>query len=188
MTSSLKQPSLAPQPDLDWSQIRETVRMLHLAVAQIEMSLREGDESVETLSKNFTAMIGSVENISEANKRLACREENLEISRTVEAESGRISAQMHESIIAFQFYDKLSQRLSHVSHALGALAMLVNDRTRLYQPHEWADLQGSIRARYTMREEQEMFDILLAGGSVDEALAKGMAARHAADGEDVELF
>ena len=42
--------SKANQPDLDWSQVRETLRMLHLAVAQIDMSLREGEGSVQTLS------------------------------------------------------------------------------------------------------------------------------------------
>ncbi len=36
--------SSAQNPDLDWSQGRETVRMVNLAVAQIEMSMTEGDD------------------------------------------------------------------------------------------------------------------------------------------------
>lgn len=35
------------QSYLDWSQVRETVRMINLAVAQIEMSMNEGDDSIE---------------------------------------------------------------------------------------------------------------------------------------------
>ncbi|MDQ7073389.1 MAG: hypothetical protein Q9N32_08015 [Gammaproteobacteria bacterium] len=53
--------SSANKPDLDWSQVRETVRMMNLAVAQIEMSMTEGDDSVETLTNAFTTMADRVQ-------------------------------------------------------------------------------------------------------------------------------
>lgn len=66
---------------------------------------------------------------------------------------------------------------------------LVNDQDRLYKPQEWIGLQLKIRSRYSMREEQEMFDHLLAGGSVEEVLAKGMSIKDEPDDrEDIELF
>ena len=55
--------SSARNPDLDWSQVRETILMLALAVAQIEMSMRESDGSVEVLSNSFTSMVGQVKMI-----------------------------------------------------------------------------------------------------------------------------
>ncbi len=58
--------STASSPDLDWSQVRETLRMLHLAAAQIDVALKDGDESIDTLSNSFTSMIGSVNTIAMA--------------------------------------------------------------------------------------------------------------------------
>jgi hypothetical protein len=42
-------PSTSARPDLDWSQVRETIMMLNLAVAQIEMALKDSGGSVEIL-------------------------------------------------------------------------------------------------------------------------------------------
>ncbi|MEN8178003.1 MAG: hypothetical protein ABFS39_05220 [Pseudomonadota bacterium] len=189
MTEQIISPSLASQPDLDWSQVRETVRMLHLAVAQIDMSLREGDDSIETLSNSFTGMTNSVDKLLKGYEQLISLDETSPVIQSIKGESEKISNQIHESVVAFQFYDKLSQRLAHVSHALAALAELVNDQGRLYNPQEWSGLQGKIRSRYSMRQEQEMFDLLLAGGSIEEALSKGMSVLHEiSDDDDIELF
>jgi hypothetical protein len=185
---SQKPASLSQRPDLDWSQVRETVRMLHLAVAQIDMSLREGDDSVERLSSSFTAMTVSVNKLIEGYDQLFSEKENGRDLEMIKGESNKISDQIHQSIVAFQFYDKLSQRLGHVSHALAALANLVNDQDRLYNPREWSSLQNKIRSRYSMREEQEMFDLLLAGAAIEDALAKGMTALHELSNDDIELF
>ena len=163
--------------------------MLHLAVAQIDMSLREGDDSIETLSNSFTSLTHSVDKLLEGYKQLLVNDENRSVAQSIKGESEKITSQIHESVIAFQFYDKLSQRLAHVSHALAALAELVNDKERLYNPNEWIGLQGKIRSRYSMREEQEMFDLLLEGGTTEEALAKGMSVLHETpDSDEIELF
>jgi len=186
--NSDKHPSTAKDPDLDWSQVRETVRMLHLAIAQIDMSLRDGDDSIQTLSNSFTSMIDSVNEIGQVISILSDNEKYKNVFETIQKENIKVSDKMQESIIAFQFYDKLSQRLSHVSHALGALADIVDDRIRLYDPSEWTQLQGKIRARYSMKEEQEMFDLLLSGACIEDALAKGLSVIHQADDSDIELF
>lgn len=182
------EPSKAVQPDLDWSQIRETVRMLYLASAQVSMALQEGDSSIETLSTNFTGMISSVSNIDGAVAELSHREENAAAIEVMEQNGKDISLHMQESVVAFQFYDKLSQRLSHVTHALEALSDLVCDQSRIYNPNEWAGLQTKIRARYSMREEQMMFDLLLQGATVEEALKQGEEGLHELQNDDIELF
>jgi hypothetical protein len=95
---------------------------------------------------------------------------------------------VQQSIMAFQFYDRLSQRLDHVKEALEQLGKLVADPGRLYSPQEWTRLQQRIRSRYTMREEQEMFDALLRGESVEQALEAVKARLEAGDIDDIELF
>jgi hypothetical protein len=189
MIDQKKSLSTAEQPDLDWSQVRETVRMLHLAVAQIDMSLREGEDSIQTLSQSFSSMTDSVSSLIKGYDQLSHKDIDKNDTESIKTESLSISNQIQKSVVAFQFYDKLSQRLSHVSHALAALADLVNDQGRLYNPKEWIGLQSKIRSRYSMKEEQEMFDLLLSGGTIEEALEKGMEVLHDLSvSDEIELF
>lgn len=98
--------------------------------------------------------------------------------------------EMQHVIIAFQFYDKLNQRLSHVSGSLGVLGNLVSDPSKLYNPYEWRGLQKKIQSKYSVESEKHMFDCILAGGSVEEALAlaKELQEKNQSQADDVELF
>lgn len=187
MNSKNKQPSNAVSPDLDWSQVRETVRMLNLAVAQIEMAMRDGDDSVNALSTSFTSMIGSVNAIARSITVLP--RDDRGVKDSIESDCATVTGQIQSAIIAFQFYDRLSQRLSHVNQSLAALSELVSDQTRIYEPPQWHALQQRIRSKYTMREEQEMFDALLRGATIDEALEVLEELRRESDRvDDIELF
>jgi len=179
--TSLTPKSSAQAPDLDWSQIRETVLMLNLSVAQIERAMNEGNESVGTLTNSFTTMAGNASIIAEAGSQLPDSPEKQAIMSNCETVMG----QMQSAIIAFQFYDKLTQQLDHASNSLASLAELVSDQQALYNPYEWRGLQEKIRSKYTNEEDKLMFDAVLNGATVEEALQLKIEA--AAD-DDVELF
>jgi len=182
-------PSKAHAPDLDWTQVRETVRMMELAAAQINLAMRDGDDSIGALSNSFTSMIGNVNTISVAINEMGCNDADKIAQQTIEDNCNQVKEQMHSAIVAFQFYDRLSQQLAHVVHSLDSMSELIGDSNRLYNPFEWKGLQETIRARYSMQEEQEMFDALLNGVSIDDALSickEKMANRDASD--DIELF
>ena len=181
--------STAERPDLDWSQVRETVRMINLAVAQIDMAMRQSDDSIDALTGSFTAMVDHVNAIGEAAAAIS-GDENLPAVENIQRNCQEVSANMQHSIIAFQFYDKLSQRLDHVNHSMTLLAELVADQSRLFNPAEWVGLQNQIRSRYSMVEEQDMFDALLAGASIEEALdlCREKVNHMTSSIEDIELF
>ena len=105
------------------------------------------------------------------------------LGRAAEVQGG-----IQQSIVAFQFYDRLSQRLDHVRYVLDALSALVADKSRLFNPAEWDGLQQSIRGRYSMQEEQDMFEALLNGASIEEALNLVRSKLHEGDINDIELF
>jgi len=121
--------------EMTWSQIRETVLMLNLAVAQIEMSMKDGDQSVNTLIDSFTTMSGSIQVIELAANDLPDDSQDKgylsRIRDVITSNSEMVSLKMQEAIVAFQFYDKLTQRLSHVSSSLSALAVLVSDPQKI---------------------------------------------------------
>jgi nitrate/nitrite-specific signal transduction histidine kinase len=98
---------------------------------------------------------------------------------------------VNQSIIAFQFYDRLAQRLSHVNHSLAMLAELVADSARADSASEWTSLQQAIRARYSMPEEVEMFEaVLVHGMPVQQAVDQFMQrmADRSNGSDDIELF
>ncbi|MBI3903554.1 MAG: hypothetical protein HY306_11555 [Nitrosomonadales bacterium] len=190
MTDESRKPlgTRAHAPDLDWSQVRETVLMMELSAGQIEAAMKDSGNSVEVLTEVFTTMAGYMGMISESVAALPEQGESGEIKANLLGAASHVSGMVHQAIIAFQFYDKLVQRLSHVNHSLSSLSDLVGDRTRLYDPCEWVALQEKIRSKYTMREEIEMFEAVLAGMSVEEALEKFMVKMKEDHGDDIELF
>jgi len=175
-------------PDLDWSQVRETVLMLELAAGQISAAMHESNGPVNVLTSGFTSLASLLTRIQASLDALPETPENAELKRELLGSTNEVNAVVTQSIVAFQFYDKLSQRLDHVGHGLGKLSDLVADRGRLFNPEEWRSLQQSIRSRYSTVEEVAMFEAVLAGVPVQEALQIFVANRREQASNDIELF
>jgi hypothetical protein len=181
----------AGAPDLDWSQVRETVLMLELAAGQVEAAMTDSNSSVEVLTDTFTSLADTLQNIDAAVDTLPDTIGNGLVKAEIQANTQLVASKVRQAIVAFQFYDKLVQRLDHVCHSLAGLSHLVSDRQRLYSPDEWKALQDEILAKYTMIEERAMFEAVLNGVSVKEALDSYMTARMEkveSSGGEVELF
>ncbi len=171
------------KPDLDWSQVRETVKLLTLSVTQVEANMHAGDSSVNTLTESFTAI---VDHLNSINNLLATLPEGEEKDLALQHCTAS-SEKVQTSIVAFQFYDRLQQSLLHVANSLKGLAAIVESPERLYSPIEWKKFQDEIRSQYTMESEKAMFDAVLQGKSVEEALQMAVLADQA-DDDEVELF
>jgi hypothetical protein len=171
------------KPDSDWSQVRETVKLLTLSAAQVDVILQESDLSVNTLTESFTDMVESMQMI---NNHLL----SLEASDTKDQALSCCSetkAKIQTAIIAFQFYDRMQQCLQHVTSNLRGLSKLVESPERLYNANEWQGFQNQIRSRYTMESEKMMFDAILQGKSVDDAIA-AKNAHQQSQSDNIELF
>ncbi len=181
----------AHAPDLDWSQVRETVVMLEVAAGQVEAAMKDSNSSVEVLMDTFTSLAATLQHIEVALDTLPDTVGNGLVKGEIQQNTRIVADKVHHAIIAFQFYDKLVQRLDHVCHGLAGLSRLVADRRRLYDPAEWKSLQDEILAKYTMVEERAMFEAVLGGATVKEALDTYMAARMKEieqSGGEIELF
>lgn len=194
--NSLANPgSRVDRPDLDWSQVKETVAMLCLAMAQIETTLTDSSRSVGDLTETFTHMAMESMRINE----LCVKGDTVETwqkSRTeVLALSQDILQHMNLAVVAFQFYDRLSQKLGHVNGSLRHLGDLIGDNNRLFSPQEWRKIQDEIRSNYTMECERLMFDMIMKGATIEEALSLYRHEFNQADtlakdntDDDIELF
>jgi len=177
----------AHMPDLDWSQVRETMLMLELATGQIESAMKDSNSSVDVLTDSFTTMAGYLSMISSTLEALPDEGDVGETKKNALEAAGSVTGMVHQSIMAFQFYDKLSQRLAHVNHSLGALNDLVGDQHRIFNPQEWVALQAKIRSKYTTADERTMFDAVMAGMPVREALEQYVSEMKD-KGDDIDLF
>jgi len=185
--NSTPRTSSSAHPDLDWSQVKETVLMLKLAAAQVEFSLKDGTNSVDTLTDSFTTMARGINTI-ESSTTDVFEKYNVSAAdqKTVHDNCQQITAKMQQAIVAFQFYDSLVQRMDHVVNSLSKLGDLVSDPTRLYSPSEWESLQEGIRGRYTMEKERELFDAILKGEDMVAVLEQMHEV--AASDDEIELF
>lgn len=164
--------SIASSPDLDWSQVRETILMLNLSMAQIELAMTDSSSSVGELTDSFTSIslaLGAMRDVAQ----------QLPNSPKVEPKKNRIEklgaeaeSKINQAIYAFQFYDRLSQRLSHVCRSLDDLGALVNDPSKLYNPNAWVALQQKIRSKYVTEDDRHMFDTLMKTRDVQKALTE----------------
>ena len=178
-------------PDLDWSQVRETMLTLELAAGQVEAAMTDSNSSVEVLTDTFTSLADTLQHINAAVDTLPDTIGNGLVKAEIQSDTQLVAQKVKQAIVAFQFYDKLVQRLDHVCLSLAGLSRLVSDRQRLYSPDEWKALQDEILAKYTMIEERTMFEAVLNGATVKEALDAYMAARMEkveSGGGEVELF
>lgn len=169
--------------------------MLTLAVAQIEATMTDGDKSVAELTNSFTYIASKLKDIvSNVN-------EDGGDTQSATIQEMKLSAQdVHQRVvnatIAFQFYDRLTQRIDHVKRDLGWLGELINDPAQVYNPNSWKKLQQDIATNYSMDEERIMFEHIMNGASVEEALqvyqhhfdAKDATSDDGENGDEVELF
>lgn len=187
MTEVTKNGTTNHLPESDWCQVRETTLMLEVATGQIEAAMKDSNSSVDVLTDSFTTMAGYLSMISSTVGSLPDEGEIGDTKKNVLEAASHVTGMVHNSIVAFQFYDKLSQRLAHVSHSLAALNDLVGDKQRVISPQEWGALREKIRSKYTSVDECAMFDAVMAGMSVHEALAQYMSEMKD-KGSDIDLF
>jgi hypothetical protein len=178
----------AARPDLDWSQVRETVLILELVAGQIMAAMRDSDTSVDVLANTFTSMAGYLRNMAEIARDLPATAENAGPKTALVGMADQVGGMINQAVVSFQFYDKLIQRLSHVVNGLADISDLVGDQGRLYNPGEWLALQERYQAKFSTPEERALFEaVLIRGLPVSEALENYVVALREKD-DDIELF
>lgn len=171
---------------LEWKQVKSTINLLTLAVSQIECTMTDGEKSVSELTRSFTFIAEKLKNL--------INEQQGETNSDVAKQAEEIHESIISSIIAFQFYDRLSQRLDHVKRDLSWLSQLVSDPNVANNPEAWEKLQEDIKSNYSMEEERLMFEHIMKGASVEEALEiyqhhfDENEAKNDSDDDEVELF
>jgi len=167
-----------------WCFRSETARLLALNVAQIHTGLSEGDASIDTLTDSFQQLANFCEQIQQMDSQSS--EQQLENVKNI---AGSMSGQVNSAIMAFQFYDRLCQRLEHVQNNLHMLSDLVTDESHIDNVGGWQALREKIKSSYTMETEHEMHEAVMKGATIEEALEMfKKALSEKSDDDEIELF
>ncbi len=166
----------------DWDHVKETVRMLNLAVARLEHAMLDITGDVETLTQSFTAFGNSIDDMRYAADEMP---DAMPHKHAILYHANAVSTKISSAVMAFQFYDKLTQRLTHISKSLQGLNEIIEDNEQRQNPQSWNNLQEMIQSKYILDSDKAMFDAILQGKSVQEVLT---AAVNNASEDDVELF
>jgi len=167
--------------DHNGDHIKQTVQMLNLAVARLEHAMSDGNENVDTLTESFTSLASSIDNMRYAADEMP---DSMPHKHAILYHAEAVTAKISTAVMAFQFYDKLSQRLSHISKSLQGLNEIF-DNAEHNNPQAWLNLQQMIKSRYTLDSDKAMFDAILQGKSVAEILSTALDNQTA---DDIELF
>lgn len=174
-----------PAPE-HWAAEHQMATMLGLCETQMGSALQESDQAVDSLIKVFTNLADMMRGIGAMSANLPPELKAI-VAQDLDRQLAAIARQIGSAVIAFQFYDKLSQRLGHVRYSLATLAEFVCDPVQAQAPEQWNRLHATLRSLYRTQEEREIFQLLMddrSGDANDEA--QGETAQGKAG--DIELF
>jgi hypothetical protein len=172
-----------------WTPEQQIARMLALCEAQMESALSESDVAVEALIKSFAGLIEAGQALGSLGDKIppAADAGAADLARQLDA----LRKQTAAAVVAFQFYDKLTQRLGHVRYSLSALAMFVCDRAKSGEREQWQRLFSTLRRLYRTEEERELFKLMVDGATAEEArehIQQSTLTLRAAPTGEIEIF
>lgn len=178
--------SAAPIPEgpvehsLDCLTGPEIHSLLELGVAQLDGAAKEADGRVDRLAH---ALVDLRTGLNEITRMLGQHASPTVLAARIES----MSESVRDAVVAMQFYDKMTQRLSHVREGLEITRGHI-DNTPAPHSTGWSRICEGMRAQYSMVEERAVFDFLLHGTGPQQMLEALADLRGATNPGELELF
>lgn len=165
--------------------------LTRLAAAQIRAALIESNSSVDELSSAFTHIVEQDKKIRGFIDQLPDSSEAQLLKNTISEHAKQIGSHVHKATIAFQFYDRLCQKLDHSSELLRQLSE-IEDKESITRVDEAISLKQSIFDKFTMKEERQLFDAVLSTDNFEQAIENYRCSRNSVietdEEKDIEFF
>jgi hypothetical protein len=178
----------ATAPVVNWSPQQQTARMLALCEAQMEAATHDSDAAVDTLVAAFTELMSAVRDLSNISKVNATDPSQSQALDDINNRCSALSTQVAAAVMAFQFYDKLSQRLGHVRYSLSTMALFICDRSNSQRPEHWEKLLSTLGRLYRTAEERAIFDSIAGSLSLRVDASEEPLSKEMSDAGSIELF
>jgi hypothetical protein len=173
---------MSTETDKNWNHASETAEMLRQATAHIQLSMHEGQDSIESLTSSFNAV---VEHLNQVTKNAEALEDGAG-KQSIQEDTRYCIEQANAAVVSMQFYDTLTQRLEFIAESLQALSDVIKDKERRRSEAEWLALQNDILQRCHIQADVVFLDAIRAGQSFDEAHRLSKDSKQ--QDQDIELF
>jgi len=150
-------------------------RFSDLAIALVKFCVQDGDDASREISERLAAMQTCV---SEAKALLVSSDNSVSMNELSE-KLDTMSDEIMNTVMSLQFFDRISQRMEHAIESVEAVSEPASEKAK------------TIEQRFTMDDERILYDALLEGSSVDEALDRANQKLNdtiESHGSDIELF
>lgn len=164
--------------------------LTRLTAAQIHVCMLDAHDSVNQLTDSFTDILNQDSRLRQLIKSLPEDDKVLPVKNAITIQSSELARNVRNSVIAFQFFDRMCQRLEHSIDCLKGLSAIEETN---FDGHlgEIDRLKESIYKSYTMEQERTLYDELLSKSDFDQAIEQYLckrAATVAEDEDDIEFF
>lgn len=150
---------------VQWS---ETMHMLDLSANQLDLTIQEGNESVELLMNTFDSLTEHLESLEHKLNKAIPPEAPTADAGEISPECRITKEKVNQAVVGLQFYDRLTQRLQHIRESLAVLSALIDDPNKQNIPEEWTILRNKIKTKYSTEQQKSIFHALMRGADIDE--------------------
>ena len=163
---------------------------LSLASGEIKISMKEANGVVQKLTATFMEMVNDVHRIKIAAEKLDVNDKKNEALKTeITDMCDNYLNKVEAGTVGFQFYDKMTQRLQHTSGNIKRLMLMTERPDTLLDVNSWQQLKKNIEKSYNMEEDRALFQALMKGDSIQNAIKLSSEIQENRDRENkVELF
>jgi hypothetical protein len=165
--------------------LQEVAKLLEYFSAQITLANQLGEDSM-------SAVCDAVMRVAQGANKLDAQIRDGKLPPV--SESGRTPAywlvqDAQGVIFSNQFYDRLTQQLNHIVHALNDLAELIKQKEQFKNRVAWSKYYQKLNSLCCMPEERALFEALAAGRRYEDVVAQQRAQASATKpNDDIELF
>ncbi|MDE3272751.1 hypothetical protein [Pseudoalteromonas sp. G4] len=156
----------------------EAARLLLLCNTQLALSVTQSDGDILSLSTVFqdlAAICNQLENEKSTSSKLDDLHQQIQHS-------------VNNGVMAFQFYDRLTQQLSHIQQTMDQLSHLIQDSENLADEDKWHALRTHLKNSYSMESEHQIYDAIMEGKTKQQALEIYHHIEQQQGDDDIELF
>lgn len=170
----------------------QIAQLTRLAAAQIQVSVKEATDSVDDLTESFTNIVQQDRALRSLVEQLPAEEGIKPLKDAIQVQSDGLGKNVRDSIIAFQFFDRLCQRLEHCISCLRDLSHLEQSD---FEKHieDISRLKEVIYQNYSMEEERILFNAAKDADNFDQTIElyeknKSSHRNIKEEDDDVEFF
>jgi len=162
---------------------------LTLATGEIKVSMKEASQVVQQLTKTFMEMVLEVHKIKVAAEQLQGNGKDQAFKKEILDTCNNYLDKVEAGTVGFQFYDKMTQRLSHTSGNIKQLIALTEKPEQLLDKQSWQTLKTNIEKSYNMEEDRALFQALMQGDSIQNAITMASEVhKQKQNSDNIELF